>query len=253
MGRRRQAYSARKQFSRESALTRSRKVAKRLVPEDVAALAARLHEQLEAERARIARRLHGDVAGMLAAARMDLSRLAGRVADEPELSEQVARVDRILETVIQHAREEMQRLHPALLDHFGLPAALRHLVEDACRAAGAEYTLDLPDLVDGSIGPADLPVYRVIERLLAGQPLRRVNVRLRETADGAILTLQVESDAAQDAAARQDLLALRAWLESIGARWSQSTRGEVEELELDLGLARRAGAPADELMGMRPT
>ena len=91
-------------------LTRSRKSTKRALPGDTAALVAHLQRRLEDERAQVARRLHNDVAGMLAAARMDLSRVAGRVADDLELRDHLARVDQILEQVIQNARAEMQRL-----------------------------------------------------------------------------------------------------------------------------------------------
>lgn len=224
-------------------MARSRKVAKRLVPEDVAMLVAHVHDQLESERGRMARRLHGDVAGMLAAARMDLSRLAGRL-DDPDLREQVGRVDQILEAVIQNARMEMQRLHPALLDHFGLAAALRHLVEESCRAAGAEYTLDLPDSADGAAKPVELAAYRVVETLLAERTLRRVAVRLRDAEGGVGLTVQVEGGGSHSAAARRNLTSLRAWIESMGAAWRESTRGEIEAVNLDFERVAVEVAPA---------
>jgi signal transduction histidine kinase len=215
-------------------LNRSRKAAKRLVPEDVATLAAHLQDKLETERATTARRLHGDVAGMLAAARMDLSRLAGRIDDDPDLREQVVRVDQIIESVIHNARTEMQRLHPALLDHFGLPAALRHLVEETCRTSGVEYTLDLSDNADSGAGPVDLAAYRVVESVLDGRTMSRINVRLRESNGARTVLLQVSGADEHTHQARRDLLALRAWLETMGAGWTESVRGEVDEVELTL-------------------
>jgi signal transduction histidine kinase len=217
-------------------LTRSRKATKRLGPDATGVLAAHVQGQLEAEKARIARRLHGDVAGMLAAARMDLSRMASLAGASDEIREQVARVDQILEAVIQNARSEMQRLHPALLDHFGLAAALRHLVEQACRTAGAEYTLELPEYSDGGVpSPVALAAYRTVERLLEGLPLRRVSVRLREIAQELLLCLEIETTSASAMDANgNDLLALRAWLESLGAAWTETHRGAQFELELKL-------------------
>jgi signal transduction histidine kinase len=193
-----------------------------------------LQRKLEAERARVARRLHGDVAGMLAAARMDLSRLAGHLADDRDAREQVVRVDQILEQVIQNARSEMQRLHPALLDHFGLAAALRHTVEERCRAAGAEYTLDVPEFTDGMAAPASLATFRVIESMLGAKSLRRVGLRLRQSAAGYQLLAEVERGESEDPASRDDLRALRAWLESMGATWSEARRGDVDSVELTL-------------------
>lgn len=217
-------------------MTRSRKTVKRLGPGDTAVLTAHVQGRLEAERARIARRLHGDVAGMLAAARMDLSRMANLAEADGELREQVARVDQILEAVIQNARSEMQRLHPALLDHFGLSAALRHLVEQACRAAGAEYTLELPEFADGDVpAPVALAAYRTVESLLEGRPLRRVSVQLREVATRLLLCLEMECTGAPVVGATSnDLLALRAWLETMGATWAETERGAQFDLELML-------------------
>jgi signal transduction histidine kinase len=171
---------------------------------------------------------------MLAAARMDLSRLAGHLADDRDAREQVVRVDQILEQVIQNARSEMQRLHPALLDHFGLAAALRHTVEERCRAAGAEYTLDVPEFTDGMAAPASLATFRVIESMLGAKSLRRVGLRLRQSAAGYQLLAEVERGESEDPASRDDLRALRAWLESMGATWSEARRGDVDSVELTL-------------------
>lgn len=199
------------------------------------ALTAHVQAQLEAEKARIARRLHGDVAGMLAAARMDLSRIAHAADADGELREQVARVDLILEAVIQNARTEMQRLHPALLDHFGLAAALRHLVEQASRAGGAEYTLELPDLADSDVAPpVALAAYRAVEAMLESRTLRRVLVRLRSAPARLMLQLTIEGAAVDAPQTPLQLQALRAWLEQLGARWKESERDAAVELELDL-------------------
>lgn len=225
-------------------MTRSRKTAKRLGPEDAALLAAHVQGQFEAEKARIARRLHGDVAGMLAAARMDLSRLAGAHLNDDGLREQVGRVDQILEAVIHNARSEMQRLHPALLDHFGLSAALRHLVEETCRASAAEYVVDLPEFTDGRLAaPVALAAYRVVETLLASGP-RRVAVRLREGFPRLALQIDLERAEATEPAANKDLLALRTWLETLGASWSEVERVTATSLELSLPLQVEAAATA---------
>jgi len=213
-------------------VTRAKNKTKPQTPEAVAGLVAHLQRKLEAERARVARRLHGDVAGMLAAARMDLSRLASQIGEDREARDQVVRVDQILDQVIQNARSEMQRLHPALLDHFGLAAALRHTVEESCRAAGAEYTIDVPEFTDGVSAPASLATYRVIESMLDAKPLRRVSLRLRENAAGYQLQAEVECSDVEEKVSRDDLLALRAWLESMGATWSEARRGDVESVEL---------------------
>ncbi len=221
-------------------MTRARRNNKPSTREPAATLVTHLQRKLEAERSRVARRLHGDVVGMLAAARMDLSRLASRLVDDRDALEHVVRVDQILEQVIQNARAEMQRLHPALLDHFGLAAALRHSVEERCRAGGAEYTLDVPEFTAGISAPASLAIYRVIEAMLEGRSLRRVGLRLRESAAGYEVLAEAERGETEDAASRDDLQALRCWLESMGATWSEARRGNVESVELTVPHEHRA-------------
>jgi len=224
-------------------LTRSRKLPQRLAPEEAATLVAHVQAQLELERARIARRLHGDVAGMLAAARMDLSQMVNR--GDADWDEQVMRVDQILEAVIQNARSEMQRLHPALLDHFGLTAALRHLVEDTCRSAGAEFAMDLPEFPEGSVSaPVALAAYRVVERLLEGRALQRVGVRLRGSNGGLLLAVDLDCTEPLAPSGRSDLLALRAWLESLGGAWTEAHRGAVLAVELTLPREKMAATQA---------
>jgi len=224
-------------------LTRSRKLPQRLAPEEAATLVAHVQAQLELERARIARRLHGDVAGMLAAARMDLSQMVNR--GDADWDEQVMRVDQILEAVIQNARSEMQRLHPALLDHFGLTAALRHLVEDTCRSAGAEFAMDLPEFPEGSVSaPVALAAYRVVERLLEGRALQRVGVRLRGSNGGLLLAVDLDCTEPLAPSGRSDLLALRAWLESLGGAWTEAHRGAMLAVELTLPRENMAATQA---------
>lgn len=224
-------------------MTRSRKLPQRLAPEEAATLVAHVQAQLELERARIARRLHGDVAGMLAAARMDLSQMVNR--GDADWDEQVMRVDQILEAVIQNARSEMQRLHPALLDHFGLTAALRHLVEDTCRSAGVEFAMDLPEFPEGSVSaPVALAAYRVVERLLEGRALQRVGVRLRGSNGGLLLAVDLDCTEPLAPSGRSDLLALRAWLESLGGAWTEAQRGAMLAVELTLPRENMAATQA---------
>jgi signal transduction histidine kinase len=184
---------------------------------------------------------------MLAAARMDLSRLAAAHAEDAGVREQVARVDQILAAVIQNAHSEMQRLHPALLDHFGLSAALRHLVEQACRARGAVYTLELPDFADARVSaPVALAAYRAVEAWLAEGAFTHVTVCLREKSPHLLLQAQVERSETPSPASGNDLLALRAWLEALDVAWTESNRGSIEGVQLVLPL-QSVAAPSSPM------
>jgi signal transduction histidine kinase len=215
-------------------LNRPLKRPARLPAGEASALVAHLYRRLEAERADVARRLHSGVAGVLAAARLDLSRLAGRAAVDPGLSAQLRQVDRLLEQVIGDARTEMQRLHPALLDHFGLAEALRHRVGEICRGCGAGFVVDLPQLPVSPAPEVALAAYRVVETLLSVPGLRRATARLHAAGPLQLLSLEVESDGSPDADTCADLRALQVWLEGQGARWREAREGPVLTLELRL-------------------
>jgi hypothetical protein len=207
-------------------------------------LVAHLAASQEGERTRLSRMLHHDVAGMLAAARMDLSRLAGRAGQDAELAEQLRRIDQLLEQVIRDARQQMQRLHPALIDHFGLTTALRHLIEETCRARGITYTLEFAESADDLEPPLPIAVYRAVEQMLEqGPELREFSASLSVRRDAYYVELVREVEAGTEAGAgtaADDRAVLRTWLESLGATWNES--GDARRPVLELRLPRRAPA-----------
>jgi type II secretory pathway pseudopilin PulG len=198
-------------------------------------LVTHLLVEREAERGRLARMLHRDVSGMLAAARMDLSRVAARNTQEAEAQQLLQRVDQLLEQAIRDARQEMQRLHPALLDHFGLPAALRHLVEETCRGGDIRYTLALDEPVDGLEGSLAIAVYRLFETVLGEPGLAQFDARLtvrRGVHEIAITRRFAPGSTPGSARGMPALAALRHWLRSLGVTWTESGTDDVPVLTL---------------------
>jgi hypothetical protein len=213
--------------------------------DDANRLVAHLQRRAEEERDRLSRMLHHDVSGMLAAARMDLSRLVARVAAEGDLPEQLRRVDQLLEQVIGDARAEMQRLHPALIDHFGLPVALRHLIEERCRRPDCRYSVELVDESEGLEPPLPIAVYRTVECLLADVTLQDFTASFGPRRDGYVLELTLlPFPEIPDPDRADDLRALRAWVEALGALWKESRRDHAWLIELRL--PRRAATGRTE-------
>jgi hypothetical protein len=204
-------------------------------PVDGNRLVAHLQQRAEEERAHVSRMLHHDVSGMLAAARMDLSRLMARVGAEGDLPEQLRRVDQLLERVIGDARAEMQRLHPALIDHCGLPVALRHLIEERCRRPGCRFTVELVDESEGLVAPLPMAVYRTVEALLGDDGLQDFTATFGPRREGYLLELALSPFRANPDPARvDDLRALRVWVEALGATWKESRREQAWLVELRL-------------------
>ena len=214
-----------------------------------AALVAHVQQRREEERSRLSRMLHHDVSGMLAAARMDLSRVSSRVTDD-DTQDQLRRIDHLLEQVIRDARREMQRLHPALLDHFGLPLAIRHLVEETCRAQDVRYAVALDETLDGVDQEILIAVFRLGESLLAdGSGLAEFTAKLAARRDGYVLELTRVPSGPQDGEATRtdDMDALRTWLRSLGAAWLESAQGDRSIIELRI--PRRNPVPKNETPG----
>lgn len=199
-----------------------------------AALVAHVQQRREEERSRLSRMLHHDVSGMLAAARMDLSRVSSRVTDD-DTQEQLRRIDHLLEQVIRDARREMQRLHPALLDHFGLPLALRHLVEETCRAKDVRYAVALDETLEGADPELLIAAFRMVETMLGdGSGLTEFTAKLAARRDGYVLELTrvPAGPPAGDTTRGDDMDALRTWLRSLGAAWLESAQGDRSIIEL---------------------
>jgi len=129
---------------------------------ELSALSTHLQEVSEKEKSELARNLHDELGGLLTAAKMDLSWLQSRVPD-PALQERLAQLGSVLDEAMDLKRRVVEDLRPSLLDHFGLPTALRAYVDSACAKAGLRADLDLPE--DGAPMPKEtaIALFRIVQ------------------------------------------------------------------------------------------
>jgi two-component system NarL family sensor kinase len=116
-------------------------------------------ESVERERTRLAGALHDSPVQNLIAARHDLRR-AERSGDP----ESFKRLREALDDTITELREEIFNLHPHVLDHVGLSAALEQVARRHARDGAAQVTVDVHSL--GS--PANQQVLFALGRELLG-------------------------------------------------------------------------------------
>ena len=162
---------------------------------EVRDLAGRLIEAQEAERARIARDLHDDVSQQLAGLAIALSGFRRRVSvpGDDRLLEDVASLQQRTIALADNVRHLSHELHPDVLQHTGLPAALssycaelqqHHAIELTCRAEWDVESLD-PSIA--------LCLYRVAQEALRNvvthADARRAEIRLEDTGEAAELTI----------------------------------------------------------------
>jgi signal transduction histidine kinase len=127
---------------------------------------------------------------------MDLSWLRARldqIGDE-SMRQKAAAIDTGLSEAMNLKRGVVDRLRPALLDHFGLATALQAHCEDVCRRAGVPCDVQVTD--DISAVPPDLALalFRACEfalqKILRDPAPRHVEL-IAETEEGSLLvTLQ---------------------------------------------------------------
>ena len=163
---------------------------------EVRQLAGRLIEAQEAERARIARDLHDDVSQQLAGLAISLSSFRRRVAALPGDERLVGDVSSLQQRTValaENVRHLSHELHPDVLRHAGLPAALssycielqqQHALELTCSAEGDFETLD---------ADVALCLYRVAQEALRNVVMhadaRQGDVRLMHTGQGIELSI----------------------------------------------------------------
>jgi two-component system, NarL family, sensor kinase len=159
-------------------------------------LVTRAIESVERERTRLAGALHDSPVQNLIAARHDLRR-AERTGD----SESFRRLHAALDDTITQLREEIFNLHPHVLDHVGLGAAL----EQVARRAAGEGEVEITVEVGPHAGDEHRQVLFALGRELLANAAkhasaRQIALRVWRTADG--VALEVTDDGRGIAAGR---------------------------------------------------
>jgi PAS domain S-box-containing protein len=159
-------------------------------------LAGRLIEAQDAERARIARDLHDDVSQQLAGLSIALSGLKHRM-DELHASEDLQadlRAIHVRTTALAHnVRQVSHDLHPTVLRHAGLVAALTSYCAELQRLHSTRLTCSAEGDF-ASIAPASaLCLYRIaqeaLRNVIAHADASRAEIRLLRTGDKAEITI----------------------------------------------------------------
>ena len=162
---------------------------------ELSALSTHLQELSEKEKSELARNLHDELGGLLTAAKMDLSWLQSRVT-EPTLQERLAQLGAVLDEAMDLKRRVVEDLRPSLLDHFGLPTALRAYVDSACAKAGLRADIVVSE--DGAAMPKEtaIALFRIVQEGLTNI-IRHAGARcvsLRFTVDGNACRFTLSDD-----------------------------------------------------------
>ena len=151
-------------------------------------LVANAIDAVERERTRLAGALHDEPVQSLIAARHDLRR-AQRTGDVDSF----ARLHEALDVTIAALREEIFRLHPHVLDHVGLGAAIEQIAQRLARDVDLRVTVEADA---DATGTHQQVLFSLARELLvnAARHARASEVRVRITHADDSVTLEVADD-----------------------------------------------------------
>lgn len=160
----------------------------------LANFAHHLQDTIEQERAAIAREIHDDIGGSLAAVRFDLAWVSRHTSDPLVLSH-VATANDMLAHALDASQRIMMNLRPAVLDQ-GLVAAVSWLASSFIKRTGIAVTLRTPQKIEGLPKAVQLAAYRTTQEALTNihkyARCSQVSIELSD-AEG-VLTLEVTDD-----------------------------------------------------------
>jgi len=222
----------------------------RLVEErtrELSALSTHLQDLTEKEKAALARNLHDELGGLLTAAKMDLSWLQSRVTGDPDVERRLQQLGAVLDEAMDVKRRVVEDLRPSLLDHFGLPTALRAHVESVCANSGLRADIVITAEEDF---PKDVAIglFRVVQEGMTNivRHAHARAVRLELASDGQLYCLKLIDDGLGIDLAHpafrwsRGLTGMRQRVRALGGRFVlQSERGRGTTLRVEL--PRRAG------------
>ncbi|MEJ0084162.1 MAG: histidine kinase [Pseudomonadota bacterium] len=193
--------------------------------EELSLLSTELLRLMEAERSQLAKELHDELGGLITAAKMDMAWLQshiGATLDGPG-QEKFRSVLQMLNQAMTLKRRVVENLRPSLLDHFGLPVALRSHFEEACRAAQVECIVTLPEDLPDLESTAQLTLFRVAQEalinLLKRGGAKHVELVIEPQGEGYLMTVGDDS-AAMDEAQQRALTGMRHRMSGAGGNLS---------------------------------
>jgi PAS domain S-box-containing protein len=181
--------------------------------ESLRELSSRFEAVREEERTRIARAVHDEIGAALTAIKMDLARLrngveelgAGREGGQ-QLIERSEAAANLVDETMQTVRRISMEMRPAVLDDFGLVAALDWQLSEFQKRSGIECALSVAPGEDQLNKAAATAVYRVFQEILTNIALHaeatRVDVRLFQQDENLVLSVSDNGRGISDEAAR---------------------------------------------------
>ena len=212
-----------------------------------------LHDCIKQERAAIAREIHDDIGGALAAIRFDLAWI-GRHANDRAMQARAGAALEVLRHAIDASQRIAQDLQPAMLDQ-GLVAAVRWLADGFERRTGIKTQFSTTRERIDMASAVQLVAYRTVQEALTniGKHAQCSAVSIELSASAKLLSLEIAdngqgvSRAALEKPSALGLKGLRERARTVGGRLDIGNRhGVGTAIVLSVPLRRPATAAPDQ-------
>lgn len=191
--------------------------------EELSALSTHLLRMMESERSQLAKELHDELGGLITAAKMDMAWLQAHIGNSLDAAgeEKFRSVVQMLNHAMMLKRRVVETLRPSLLDHFGLPVALRSHFEEHCGQGQVECVVTLPDEINDLEPALQLTLFRVAQEalanILARASARHVELVVEPEGEGYLMTVG-DDGAAMDDQQQRALAGMRHRVQGTGGR-----------------------------------
>jgi len=175
-------------FSIEEELTASR--------EELRAFSAHLQSAREEERTKIAREIHDELGQILTAAGMELALMKKRYKDQPPINKAVSSVIGMLDNAVGDIQRICEELRPRVLDHLGLPTAIKQDCAAFAKRTGIPCSPDLDSHLPGLDDESAVALFRIFQEALtnASRHSGATALSVSLTADGKNIILDVRDN-----------------------------------------------------------
>jgi signal transduction histidine kinase len=204
-----------------------------------------LQQVQDEEKAKIAREIHDDLGGTLAAAKIDLQLIFDKLAGRDPQRTRLVRIMAAIDDSIQVKRRIIEDLRPTLLDNLGIGAALKWQCSQFAKRWGTPCRVELHDENLRMSPGYSITFYRVVQESLTNiskyAKANNVTVSLQKDGDQWILRI-ADDGVGFDVAKRHNptahgLLSMRERARALGGDFSiqgHAGRGTVVEIRVPI-------------------
>jgi two-component system sensor kinase len=215
-----------------------------------------MHEVREAERIRIARELHDELAQWLTALKMDVSWIAARLPpDLTRIADKTAKMKEVVDTTVAAVRRIAADLRPLMIDDLGLIPAVEYLLHEFSQRCGIRVSLDANVDAIEFRDPVATAVYRMVQEALTNVARHAqaslVEVSLATAGENLVVRVHDNGRGIDDAALKKaksyGVLGIRERAQTLGgaARIFNAPKGGMTvEITIPLRVHQRAEATA---------